>query len=231
MFLKILIISIIGGIFSLDRVLIQTMISRPIIIAPVIGLILGSPYEGLIIGAILELFWIDRIPVGIYVPPNDSIAAALAASMAILTGQATGEITRELIALSILLAIPFGIVAKKIDVRMMESNNFLSDQALLAAKKLDIDAIERATYLGLAKLAMFYIVVLFILQLILIPALINIYPKAPIQVKDMLILSYYFLPFLGVAVAINTIKLRGTIPVFCVLFLMVAVVVEFFHAF
>jgi len=205
------------------------MISRPIIIAPVIGIILGNPYAGLIIGAILELFWIDRIPIGIYIPPNDSIAAALAASMAIMAGQSLGAVTKELMALSILIAIPFGMVAKKIDVKIVESNNLLSDQALEAAKKLDIRAIERKTYLGLARVSVFYVVLLFMLQLILIPVLIRVYPRLPAEINTVLSLTYWFLPLLGIAVAINTIKLRGAIPVFCAIFLIVSVALEFFH--
>lgn len=231
MFVKIILISFVGGLLCLDRVFIQTMISRPIIIAPVIGIILGNPYAGLIIGAILELFWIDRIPVGIYIPPNDSIAAALAASIAILSGQFLGVVTKELMTLSILLAIPFGILAKKIDVKIMESNNLLSDQALEAAKTRAIRAIERKTYLGLAKVFLFYVVGLFILQSILIPMLIWLYPKLPAEINAMLSLTYYFLPLLGIAVAINTIKLRGAIPVFCAIFLAIAVALEFFHVF
>jgi len=231
LFIKIILISIVGGLLCLDRVFIQAMISRPIIIAPVIGSILGDPYAGLIIGAILELFWIDRVPIGIYIPPNDSIAAAMAASTAILTSQALGIVTKALMALSILLAIPFGILAKKMDVKIIESNNILSDQALDDAKALDIRAIERKTYLGLAKVSIFYIVLLFILQLIFIPVLIWIYPKLPVQVNAMLSLTYYFLPLVGIAVALNTIKLHRAIPVFCAIFLVVAMAMEFFHVF
>lgn len=231
MFVKIILISFVGGLLCLDRVFIQAMISRPIIIAPVIGSILGDPYAGLIIGAILELFWIDRVPIGIYIPPNDSIAAAMAASTAILTSQALGIVTKELMALSILLAIPFGILAKKMDVKIIESNNILSDQALDDAKALDIRAIERKTYLGLAKVSIFYIVLLFILQLIFIPVMIWIYPKLPVPVNAMLSLTYYFLPLVGIAVALNTIKLRRAIPVFCAIFLVVAMAMEFFHVF
>jgi PTS system mannose-specific IIC component len=231
LFVKIILISFVGGLLCLDRVFIQAMISRPIIIAPVIGSILGDPYAGLIIGAILELFWIDRLPIGIYIPPNDSIAAAMAASTAILTSQALGIVTKELIALSILLAIPFGILAKKMDVKIIESNNVLSDQALDDAKALNISAIERKTYLGLAKVSIFYIALLFILQLIFIPVMIWIYPKLPVPVNAMLSLTYYFLPLVGIAVALNTIKLRRAIPVFCAIFLVVAMAMEFFHVF
>ncbi|MEN6469024.1 MAG: PTS sugar transporter subunit IIC [Smithella sp.] len=224
-----MIISFVGGLLCLDRVFIQTMISRPIIIAPVVGLILGNSYAGLIIGAMLELFWIDRIPIGIYIPPNDSIAAAFAASLAILAGLSLGKVTGELMALSILIAVPFGIVAQKMDIKIVASNNLLSDQALVDAKDLNIRAIERKTYLGLAKVFLFYVVLLFVLQIIFIPALIWIYPKLPAPTHTMLSLTYYFLPLLGIAVAMNTIKLRGAIPIFCAIFLAVAAAMEFFH--
>ncbi|MEN6507623.1 MAG: PTS sugar transporter subunit IIC [Smithella sp.] len=229
MVFKVMLISFVGSLLCLDRVFMQTMICRPVIIAPVIGIILGNPYAGLIIGAILELFWMERIPIGIYIPPNDSIAAVLAASTAILAGQALGSVSKELTALSILLAIPFGIIAKRMDVKIVESNNLLSDQALEAAKRLDIRAIERATCLGMAKLFAFYIVVLVTLQFILIYLTILIYPRLSSEIKAMLSMTYYFLPLLGIAVAINTIKLRGAIPVFCGIFLVVAVALEFFH--
>lgn len=229
MVLKIILISFVGGLICLDRVFIQTMMSRPIVIAPVIGIILGNPYAGLIIGAILELFWMDRMPIGIYIPPNDSIAAAFAVSLAILAGQSLGAVTKELMTLSILMAIPFGIVAKRIDVKIIESNNLLSDQALEDAKAVNIPAIERKVYLGLAKVATFYIVLLFLLQIIFIPALIWIYPNLPLTFKAMLSLMYYFLPLLGIAVALNSIKLRGDVPVFCAVFLVVAAALEFFN--
>lgn len=231
MFIKIIIISLLGGLLCLDRIFVQAMISRPIVIAPVIGIILGNPYAGLIIGAMLELFWMDRSPIGIYIPPNDSIAAVLAASLAILAGQSLGVVTKELTALSILLAIPFGILAEKIDVKITESNNRLSDQALEAAKALDLRAIERKTYLGLARVFIFYVVLLFILQLIFVPALIWIYPQIPAEIRAMLSMTYYFLPLLGIAVALHTIKLRGAIPVFCAIFLVVAAAMEYFHVF
>lgn len=231
MFVEVILISFVGGLLCLDRVFIQAMISRPIIVAPLIGVILGNPYAGLIIGALLELFWIDRIPIGIYIPPNDSIAAAMAASTAILAGQSLGAVTKELMALSILLAIPVGILVRKIDVKIVESNNLLSDRALDEAKKRNVRAIENKIYAGLAKVSLFYVVSLLILQIIFIPVLIWIYPKLPVQINTMLSLSYYFMPLLGIAVAINTIKLRGAIPVFCAIFLVLAAAMEYFHVF
>ena len=231
MFTQIILISFCGGLLCLDRIFIQAMISRPIVIAPVIGLILDNPYAGLVIGAMIEMFWIDRVPIGIYIPPNDSLVAVLAASVAILAGGKLGSVSPELIAFSILLFIPFGILAKQIDILIIKSNDHLSDQALEDAKKSDIRAIEQKTYLGLIKTLLFYIIYLLVLQAIFIPAVIWVYPKLASVIIKMLTMIYYFLPLLGIAVALNTIKLRGAIPVFCAIFLIIAALLEFFHVF
>lgn len=231
MIIKILLIAFIGSLLCLDRILIQIMISRPIIIASLTGLILGNPYAGLIIGAILELFWIDRIPIGIYIPPNDSIVAVIATSAAILATQSQADVKPDMIALAVLMAIPFGILAKKLDVRIMDANNKLSDQALDDAKKLDIRAIEKKTYMGIARVFAVYFIFMLIAQFILISLFTWMYPHLPDPVISMLKMTYYFLPLLGIAVALNTIKLRGAIPVFCAIFLAIAAVLEFLHVF
>jgi PTS system mannose-specific IIC component len=205
------------------------MISRPIVIAPLIGLLLNNLYAGLIIGAFVELIWIDRIPVGTYIPPNDSIVAVVATSTAIIASQKLGAEFTPLIALSILMAIPCGILAQKVDVLIIKSNDILSDQALEDAKKNNIRAIEKKVYLGLLKVFLFDVSYLLAIQAIFIPFVIWIYPKLPVTIISTLSFMYYFLPLLGIAVAMNTIKLRGAIPVFCAIFLIVAVFLELFH--
>ena len=231
MFTEIILLSFCGGLLCLDRIFIQAMISRPIVIAPIVGLILNNPYTGLIIGAMVEMFWIDRVPIGIYIPPNDSLVAVLATSLAVLSGLKLGGISPQIIAFSILLFIPFGILAKQIEILIIKSNDSLSDQALEDAKASDIRGIERKVYLGLFKTFSFYVVYLFVLQLIFIPAVVLVYPLFNAPVLKMLSMIYYFLPVLGIAVALNTVKLRGSIPVFCAIFLIIAVFMEYFHVF
>jgi PTS system mannose-specific IIC component len=207
------------------------MISRPVVIAPFVGLLLNNPYAGLVIGALVELFWIDRIPVGTYIPPNDSIVAVLATSIAILGGQRLGGTTPELIALAIMLTVPFGIIAQKIDIIIVKSNDVLSDRALEDAKTANVGAIERKNYYGLVKVFLFVVFYLLTVQAILVPAVIWVYPRFNATIVNMLSLTYYFLPLLGIAVALNTIKLRGAVPVFCAVFLIAAVARELFHVY
>jgi PTS system mannose-specific IIC component len=64
---------------------------------------------------------------------------------------------------------------------------------------------------------------------IFIPTVIWLYPKLNRTLLSTLSFTYYFLPLLGIAVAINMLKLQRAIPVFCAIFLVVALLLEFFH--
>jgi len=207
------------------------MISRPVVIAPIIGLLLHNLYAGLIIGAIVELIWIDRLAIGTYIPPNDSLTAVLATSIAIIAGSKSGGVSPELISLSVLMALPCGVFARQMDVFIIKSNDVFSDRALADAKENNIRAIEQKNYLGLIKVFLFYIVFLLAFQAIFIPSAIWAYHKFDATILKALSFTYYFLPLLGIAVAINMLKLRRAIPVFCAIFLVVAVFLEIFHVF
>lgn len=229
MFTEIVLLSLCGSLLCLDRIFIQAMISRPIVISPFIGLILNDPYTGLVIGAVVELFWIDRLPVGTYIPPNDSVVAVLATSVAVLSGQHLGISSSELIALAVMCAIPFGVVAQKLDVLVIKSNDAVSDRALKDAQIGDIAAIEKKVYYSLVKVFLLIFFFLLALMSALVYAIIWIYPKLPPPVMGMLALVFYFLPLLGIAVALTTLKMRGAVALFCVLFLIVAVALELFY--
>jgi len=229
LFAEIILVSFCGSLLCLDRVFVQAMISRPVIIAPLIGLLLHDPYAGLIIGAFVELIWIDRIPIGTYIPPNDSLTAVVATSTALIAGSRLGGASPELIALCILIAIPCGNLAKQMDVQIIKSNDSLSDKALEDAKENNIRAIEQKTYRGLIKVFLLYALFLLAVQAIFVPSVIWVYPKLNSTTIKTLSLTYYFLPLLGIAVAINMLKLRKAIPVFCAIFLIAAVFLELFH--
>jgi mannose PTS system EIIC component len=227
----IFLVSLCGSLFCLDRVFIQAMISRPVVIAPLLGLLLHNPYAGLIIGALIELIWIDRLPIGTYIPPNDSIAAVVATSIAAIAGPKLGGASPQIIAFSVLIGIPCGLIAKQVDVMIIKSNNRLSDQSLIDAQENNIRTVEQKTYMGLIKVFLAYFILLLTAQAVFIPLVIWLYPKLNAASITALSFTYYFLPLLGIAVAINMLKLRRAIPVFCAIFLVAAVILEFFHVF
>lgn len=72
---EILILAIIGGFLSLDATALgQILVSQPLLAGPIIGLILGDIQTGLLVGTLLQLIWIDRLPVG---GANPSLGIAL----------------------------------------------------------------------------------------------------------------------------------------------------------
>lgn len=229
MFSEIILIAFCGSLLCLDRVFIQAMISRPVVIAPLMGLFLGNLYAGLIIGALIELIWIDRLPIGTYIPPNDSMTAVIATSIALIAGSATGDVSPQIIALAVILSIPCGSLAKQIDVMIIKSNNTLSDRALQDAQGNNIRALERKSYLGLIKVFLSYAIFLLVAQSILIPLVIWAYPQFNEIIMNALSFTYYFLPLLGIAVAFNMLKLRNTVPTVCAVFLVVSLLWELFH--
>ncbi|MEI7527542.1 MAG: PTS sugar transporter subunit IIC [Elusimicrobiota bacterium] len=99
--IKILFSSALTGLLGLDSVQAgQFLFSRPAFVGPLLGWLNGCPLEGARIGILLELLYIDVIPVGGVVPPNGAAGAAagvlahaaggLAPSLAFFLGAAAG---------------------------------------------------------------------------------------------------------------------------------------------
>ena len=224
MILKMMVVSFAGALLCLDRVVLQFMISRPIVAAPVMGLILGDPYTGLIAGAFVELFWIDRLPIGAYIPPNDTMVAILIAASSIESGQLLGNISQGLIALSVLIFIPFGVLAQRMELWIIHGNEKLTRDALNDATRGDIQSIARKHLSAIMKTYLLSATFILVALPIGITAMSWLYPRfAPFVIRGLTLL-YSLLPLLGAAVALNTINIRGMVPIFCAVFLAATVV-------
>lgn len=77
--LRALLSSALTGLLGLDTVQAgQLLLSRPAFIGPALGWLNGCPLEGARLGILIELLYIDFIPVGGVVPPNGAAAAGAA---------------------------------------------------------------------------------------------------------------------------------------------------------
>jgi len=226
MTMDMIIVSLAGGILSLDRVVLQAMLSRPIVAAPVAGIVLGDIYTGLQAGALLELFWIDRLPVGTCLPPNDFLATFLVAASSILAGQHLGQVSRELLVFSILLIIPCGYLGQLADNLIIKSNDALYDGALRAAERADAGAIFRKHLSGVVKQFLVYGGMIFVLLFCAVPLLVYFFPRLPAFCLRALSITYFSLPLLGLAAGLHTISQKRMIPLFCALFLTVSLIME-----
>jgi len=221
-------VALLGGVICLDRVFLQAMISRPIVAGPLIGVFLSEPLTGLIVGAFIELLWIDRLPMGLYVPPNDSIVAVLATAGAILAGRESGHPPRELVALAILLFLPAGLLARQVDIWIIKTNNRLSQKAAEYARLGDTRGLAREHIYGLVKTFAGAVIVILVC---LVPGVVILkwaFPLLPERALKALAYTYSFIPILGIAVALSTIKLRGAVPLFAGIFLLATLVMRIF---
>ena len=230
MVLKLVAVSVAGGVLCMDRIVLQAMISRPIVAAPLIGLILGDPYTGLIAGAFIELFWIDRLPIGAYIPPNDTVAAILVTASSIESARLLGGLSQGLIALAVLIVIPLGIVARRMELWISKGNEMLVENALGDAASGDVRSIARRHLSAILKTYLLSVAFILVAVSLVIAAMTWIYPRlAPVIIRGLTLL-YDLLPLLGAAVALNTISIRGVVPIFCATFLCVTVVIGFIRS-
>lgn len=86
---KLMLLSLWGGVVALDTTAaFQILISHPLVSCSVVGFILGQVKIGFLIGVVLELVWLNELPIGAAPFSEGNIGATVAAAAAILvTGQ------------------------------------------------------------------------------------------------------------------------------------------------
>jgi mannose/fructose/N-acetylgalactosamine-specific phosphotransferase system component IIC len=115
---------LLGSILWMDRVfMFQFMVSRPMIMAPLIGLAMGDVKIGLFVGASLELLWLNATPVGAYLPNDESFCAAIAVPVAVTASVTMSDASAA--GLAILLSMPFSFVGKSLDTYIRTINERL----------------------------------------------------------------------------------------------------------
>jgi mannose/fructose/N-acetylgalactosamine-specific phosphotransferase system component IIC len=109
--------ALLGGLASIERKgAFQLMLSRPLVLAPLFGLLLGDLAGGLFIGVPLELLFLGGVNLGGSVPENETLLCAALASAAIPAGLAAGTgVDEALAALGLTLLAPLALLGRWLD--------------------------------------------------------------------------------------------------------------------
>jgi mannose/fructose/N-acetylgalactosamine-specific phosphotransferase system component IIC len=121
-----LVVALIGGIVDLDSTATwQFMISQPLVAAPLTGVFLGAMVGdpgaglklGLMVGTILQLVWIEQLPLGMNVPPDAALASVLSVALGFLAGHSfESYVEREVCStVALLLAVALGLLGRSLD--------------------------------------------------------------------------------------------------------------------
>ncbi len=213
--------ALISLICGLDRVaMLQIMISRPIVAAPLTALVLGEPLVGLQIGVMVELLWLARLPVGAAVPPDDTQVAIASTVLAIILGRALNVSGMELLLLCLLIAIPLGKVGQYFDSYARQYNVRLARQVDAA---LDRGSLLVAELQHLRGLTSFSLAALSTYSIILFGGLLVIPLLWPLVQQPLSYSSAWnqlALPLVGIAVILGTINVSRAITLFSASFCM-----------
>ncbi len=137
LFVQAILISLIALFGYLNAAMGSSMLDRPLIIAPLVGLALGDPVTGIMVGATLELVWLGAFPVGASNPPDMVSGTIIGASFVIGSGSEPGT--------AIALAVPVAtlvLMIANLFMAIVIPNLFVSRADKYAAKG-NVKGVER----------------------------------------------------------------------------------------
>jgi PTS system mannose-specific IIC component len=200
MVLRVLLTGAVGGLLYLDRFqLFQTMASRPMVAAPLVGWVAGDLSAGLAAGLVFEMLWLRRPPVGGFVPPDATLASVATAAVAALVRQSTGTPVTATVCLSFLLLFPVSMMGVRLDVLVRLVLGNLA-RKVEAAQRNDLD-VSFYPYLIAGLLVGFGSAFLVLSFLIFFSAfiLMHVVPWLPASCIRAAGFAFYVVPLLGAA--------------------------------
>jgi len=128
-----LLVAVIGGFVDLDSTATwQLMISQPLVAGPLTGLFLGHAFGqagmglkvGLMVRTILQLVWIEKLPLGMNVPPDAALASVLSVALGFTAGHNYETyVEREVCnTVALLLGVILGLAGRSLDIFIRKLN-------------------------------------------------------------------------------------------------------------
>ncbi len=152
---RFLLAAALGGIVYLDRTAaFQLMLHRPLVTASLIGGIFGDFAAGAQVGAVLELLYIARLPVGASVPPDDTGAAVFCGAAAAIASSSIGLGSGAFTSI-LLLSVPCAEAGKHADRLVRRWNGRIAHLTVERVEQGDTRAVEHGLLAGITLFAAF----------------------------------------------------------------------------
>lgn len=148
---KVALAAVWGGLLALERkAFLQAMLSRPLVAATGMGLLLGDVLTGLYVGLLLELFHLGAASLGAAVSEHDTLAATgVSAAACSITLGAHGASTPAIWSAAILLLSWLGPFGRHVDRRFELYTAHLAQKALTRAERGDLTGAVRLNLWGM----------------------------------------------------------------------------------
>lgn len=206
MVIKALLVSLITALGYSDDFFGCSMLHRPIVLAPLVGLVLGDFQSGIIIGATLELVWMGIVSIGAAIPPDIITGSVLGTTFAILSGNGPE--------IALALAVPIAMLAQLLKSAIYIIRSGLLHKADKYADDGDIKGIERI-HIGAYLMIVIPMALISFLAVLLgagaMEMAINVVPQVII---DGLVVTSGLLPALGFALLARLMISKKLAPYF-----------------
>jgi len=126
------IVGVVAGLAAVERKgAFQLMLSRPLVLAPILGLILGDGRAGLLVGVPLELLFLGGVNLGGNLPDNETLLAAALTAMVVPAGARLGTgVDPPLAALGLALLFPLALYGRRLERASEQRNAEIAAEAM-----------------------------------------------------------------------------------------------------
>lgn len=131
-----------GGLAAVERKgALQLMLSRPLVLAPVMGWMLGDAQGGLMLGIPLELLFLGGVNLGGSLPDNETLLAGAVTAIVVPAGMiAHTGVDPALAALGLILLFPLALFGRTLERASERRNAQLLEEAQARAARGDATA-------------------------------------------------------------------------------------------
>jgi len=219
--LELLLAGMVAMLTGLDRMaLMQMMISRPIVAAPLTGLVLGDLQSGLAIGLMMELLWLTRIPVGAAIPPDDTQVAVGATTLVVVFGSLWHYSGAGFMVLALLVAMPLGKAGQWLDHLARSQNSRLQKRAEQVLAAGDSSRLEQLHWQGVAHFAFAALITYLVIVSLGGLGLYFLSPVFLAPLEDAGGWLRLVFPICGIAVMLSSMNISRALTLFSTSFLM-----------
>jgi PTS system mannose-specific IIC component/fructoselysine and glucoselysine-specific PTS system IIC component len=190
-----LLIGLVNAIGYCDYLFGGIMINRPIVLAPLVGLVLGDLQTGIIIGGTLELVFMGVVSIGAATPPDTVTGSVLGTAFAIMTGSGPE--------IALALALPIAMLSQAIKIGIYLIRASLMPKAIKYAEEGNSKGMERVHWVSFALLTVSMGVIAFVSILMGAEAMESFVNSIPTQVLDGMKSAAGLLPAVGFALLLK----------------------------
>jgi mannose/fructose/N-acetylgalactosamine-specific phosphotransferase system component IIC len=194
---KIILSAFVAGVLSIDRNAFgQFQVSRPMVSAFILGVVLGCPVEGAAIGLLYEVLFLGSLPVGSFIPYHPLFPSLVSV---LLVGMHKGPHQPiEVVGLAVLLGAPTAFLDRVVNVGWRRSNEKAFHRAMVYLRLGRTDLVRLQHILSALRAGLYHGVSFLVTGLVLVP-IFNVILKSSQYLPQRLALVAMIPFFMGLA--------------------------------